>query len=310
MIDAEQNGWNDLLSAFDFRHLQLSGEIARHWPDGFLAEWVACGLLRELPPASTLACRECPESCYGDVIESGRTLLSCPVCGVYEILPDLARRWQLDRSVLSQLIRQSLDVEGRIFQPVPDILVRLGRIQVPVWLMFQSWRREYREALDSLTGLGLLLVPQRRPVNALPDTIIVGTLAELTQWRDGQLQWDRHQLDQWQCSLQASSPGHRQSDKRRRRSRVMDIEALTGELCQHLQVARDHAFHTLDTTGIPELLPRPTQKELAHRLNLTESRVSRSLKDPGARELKLLWDLADNLEGILQFGRENCSLMD
>jgi len=89
----------------------------------------------------------------------------------------------------------------------------------------------------------------------------------------------------------------------RRQTRAADIEALVGELREHLRAARDYAFHSLETTGVAELLPRPSQKELAHRLDITASRVSRSINDRDAQQLKLLWKLADDVEGIMRYGR-------
>jgi hypothetical protein len=51
---------------------------------------------------------------------------------------------------------------------------------------------------------------------------------------------------------------------------------------------------------VPALLPRPSQKELSHRLEITESRVSRSLNNPAAHHLRLLWSVADDLDQVLR----------
>ncbi len=87
----------------------------------------------------------------------------------------------------------------------------------------------------------------------------------------------------------------------RRQTRAGDIDALVAELKQHLRSARDFAYHTRDVDGVPALLPRPSQKDLARRLGITESRVSRSLNDGRAIELQLLWNLADDLDQVLRF---------
>jgi hypothetical protein len=44
-----------------------------------------------------------------------------------------------------------------------------------------------------------------------------------------------------------------------------------------VRAARDHAFTTRETLGTPELLPRPSQQDLARRAGLTETDVSRCL---------------------------------
>jgi hypothetical protein len=66
----------------------------------------------------------------------------------------------------------------------------------------------------------------------------------------------------------------------------------------HLSNARRHWYATRDL-GRATHLPRPTQKELAARCELTESDVSRCLKDPAADLLRLLWEAADDPDKIL-----------
>jgi hypothetical protein len=88
---------------------------------------------------------------------------------------------------------------------------------------------------------------------------------------------------------------------RKRAQRAAKIELLVNELTRHLRAARDHAFATKNLTGTPELLPRPSQRELAKWTGLTESDVSRCLKDSRARELRLCWDTAVDLEQLLKW---------
>lgn len=86
---------------------------------------------------------------------------------------------------------------------------------------------------------------------------------------------------------------------RKRAARAAKIEALLAELVQHLRSARDHAFVTEAQRGQAELLPRPTQKQLAERTGLSESDVSRCLADPVARELRLYWETALDLGQLM-----------
>jgi hypothetical protein len=85
----------------------------------------------------------------------------------------------------------------------------------------------------------------------------------------------------------------------KRAERAGKIETLVREIAEHLRAAHDHAFTTRDTSGTPELLPRPSQQDLAKRTGLTETDVSRCLKDPAARELRLLWEAALELDKVL-----------
>jgi len=105
----------------------------------------------------------------------------------------------------------------------------------------------------------------------------------------------------WEMN-QASACG-RQGQGRpplKRGSRAGNIERLTDAMIAHLQAAKDHAFSTRDATGIPQLLPRPQQKELAALTSLSRSTVNRCLKDPRARELALYWKTALDLDSILK----------
>lgn len=88
-----------------------------------------------------------------------------------------------------------------------------------------------------------------------------------------------------------------------RGTRAANIETLEKELEKHLLAARDHAHSLRDRDREPALLPRPTQKELARRTGLTQPDVSRCLKDPRAKVLKILWETAESLEAVMMYKR-------
>lgn len=89
----------------------------------------------------------------------------------------------------------------------------------------------------------------------------------------------------------------------KRAPRLTAIEKIEKALEDHIRAARDHAFD-LEQRGRPmALLPRPEQKDLADQLGLSTSAVSRSLNDPSATKLKILWDTADSLPDVLRFKR-------
>jgi len=69
---------------------------------------------------------------------------------------------------------------------------------------------------------------------------------------------------------------------------------------EHLKAARDHAFDTLDRTGMPQLLPRPQRDFLAKKLGVHKSSVTRAFNDREANELRFLWELAADLDRILE----------
>lgn len=94
---------------------------------------------------------------------------------------------------------------------------------------------------------------------------------------------------------------------RKRAERTASIELLTKELKQHIRAARDHAQARIDHGREPELLPRPSQKELAERVGITVSAASRCFNDPSAMELCLLWETADDLEALMKYVRKAAS---
>jgi len=90
---------------------------------------------------------------------------------------------------------------------------------------------------------------------------------------------------------------------RKRADRAANIEALKQALVAHIHSARDHAQAAIDFGREPDLLPRPSRRQLAQQVGITESAASRCFSDTSATELNLLWRTSDNLEAILQFVR-------
>jgi hypothetical protein len=98
-----------------------------------------------------------------------------------------------------------------------------------------------------------------------------------------------------------SHPSKRQARSLKRAPRAAKIDLLTNEMIAHLRAAKAHAQSCMDFGKAPELLPRPSQQDVAKRTGLTPSDVSRCLRDPSARELQILWKTALNLGAILEF---------
>lgn len=86
----------------------------------------------------------------------------------------------------------------------------------------------------------------------------------------------------------------------KRAQRARNIERIKAELVEHIKSAADHARAAIAAGREAELLPRPTKAELGRRLGLGRWVVSRCFSDPLARELRMLWEMADDLEAILR----------
>ncbi|MFQ5734293.1 MAG: hypothetical protein ACE5KM_20335 [Planctomycetaceae bacterium] len=108
---------------------------------------------------------------------------------------------------------------------------------------------------------------------------------------------------------QTSGPHSRANGRRNRKraERAASIEALTTELKRHIRAAREHAQTAVDFGRTPDLLPRPSQKDLAERVGITVSAASRCFNDPSATELRLLWETAGDLDALLKYVRSPAS---
>jgi hypothetical protein len=85
---------------------------------------------------------------------------------------------------------------------------------------------------------------------------------------------------------------------RKRAERAANIEVLVKLLKEHVEAAHDHAQATA-AVGDAQLLPRPSQRDLAKLADITDMAASRCFRDPAARELRLLWELAGDLDRLL-----------
>ncbi len=86
----------------------------------------------------------------------------------------------------------------------------------------------------------------------------------------------------------------------RRARRAADTERLKAELIEHIRGAADHARAAIAAGRQPQLLPRPSKADLACRLGLARWAVSRCFSDPAATELRVLWEVADDLDTMLK----------
>ncbi|MCR9117851.1 MAG: hypothetical protein NXI22_13000, partial [bacterium] len=149
----------------------------------------------------------------------------------------------------------------------------------------------------------LLLVPAVSPssdlrIENLPLTI---PLTSILSWEDDYLVFDHEYIDEAFAASAERLKCERKNNQpsARRLQRLGLIEQLVGELKDHLRTARDYAFETLERTGTPTLLPKPQQDFLARKLGVHKSSVSRAMNDPEAMQLRFLWELADDVDRIM-----------
>lgn len=291
----------------------FADEVERHLSP-IRERLVSLGLLRETTPATSVPCRHCGHGHVARVefVRSSRTgrmhaYLPCPECGPVEVRPDHLKRWTVDAAALVAVLASAAGIAGAAEEVGAGRLWRAGKA---------SWGGRPREVyfarhVQEGCRPAVLAELARRP-KAL---VFVPTEETARRWGDGtpklvialeavlSLGSDVLEFDTSYVEARLADAGlldaPARKPPRKRAERAGKIEALVRELAEHLRAARDHAFTTRDTLGTPELLPRPSQQDLAKRAGLTETDVSRCLKDPAARELRLLWETALELDKVL-----------
>lgn len=271
-------------------------------------------LLREAATTDSAPCWDCGDGFVGRVTfvrhpSTGqrRAYIHCPDCGVKEVAFDQLRRWSVATDQVLPALAHAAGLRGGITESVVNHLWRIG------FGVFGKHRREVYFARNVHDGnrndvlavlvkhaKALLLVPTPQCVERwqreLPNiTVALEDAFDLTY---GQLRFDATVIEH-RLAENAALP--RQHVPKKRAVRAVKIEKLTSVLVAHLQAARDHAFTRKELSGFPELLPRPTQQELAALLGISATDVSRCLKDKSARELRLCWQTANDLDQIMQW---------
>lgn len=269
-------------------------------------------ILRPLPQSGHIDCGSCGERVQLAFVRDRATgnqhgYMHCPNCGVDEVPADRTRRWRLDISRFLQLLSESGGLEGEPKLLGTGAAWSLGRLR---------WQKQSVELLficNTLNPPALETIRRKTKAIALVPTLsIVNNLTASTgrtplavegliSFHGSSIYFDREGLV---ASIQELGPGSgvRLPSRRRKRSdRAVKIEKLRDEMIVHVAAARDHAFAMQSLTGVPKLLPRPKQTELAKRVGISETDVSRCLSDPSANELRLLWNTAEDLDLVMSW---------
>jgi hypothetical protein len=281
------------------------------WSEGERDRLLKAGLLMPAEPTHRLVCDECGEWEDVELLESVTSppfaaVLCCPVTGSYPVAVERLQSWQLTVNMLMGHVARLLGVEGKCEPVARDCLWRLGKLRccATTWTVYfgrglhrsEAWQIIHKASLPLRS---VVFVPVRRPaadsrVTTLPPVI---ALTEVLSFVSDQPHCDREAVEQLLAAQATSCPPPLTA--RRKGSRPGVIAALRRELKEHVQAARDHAEETLETTGTARLLCRPTMKDLARRVGVDKSTVSRCFEDPSADDLRYMWELAADVDRLL-----------
>lgn len=280
------------------------------WPDGHVQALIVAGVFVPLGPLRSLVCRSCGEAPCQDLVpithgNAEFVYLPCARCGLSRVPPERLQQWSLHLPALFDWALHDLGVLGQRDEVVPQRVWRLGKTRWDgaTWNVFFARGLRQPDAwgvVDRLQARSVLLVPTPIPGLDLQRPRHTTVIDDLLSWDGCRFKFDHEQMvvrlrDVATASKRPVKP------RPRRSSRSTAIERLTQEMHEHLRSARDYAVTTRDRSGVPELLPRPNQQDLARRLGLSEVSVHRCLHDPRARQLRLLWDLALDAGAILRY---------
>lgn len=274
-------------------------------------ELLRLGILRPATLSAAFTCTECGERQPLDYLvdDKGTTRsFMCCSCGPVEVEEAQLRRWEFDSPHFLKTIFRStkLSIEER----VPGYLWKVGSAPWggrprEIWFV-----RSFQSGIAEAVGQELKSRPRWILFTAtehsalqwqrfLPNIFI--SLESTVTFIDVEFHLDVELVVGRIVDTAVDSKARKPVPLRA--VRAAKIERITDYMNDHLRAANELAWRTKELTGAPEFLPRPTQTKLADALGLTETDVSRCLDDKRAKELKVCWAIAENLDQIMRWTR-------
>lgn len=272
-------------------------------------------LLKQTTTARHVTCLDCTEQHVEEVLPikgpdgCTRFFIRCPENGRVEVSRDRLLQYAVDYTPLQQAVALAFSAQGTSEETIPGRLWNLGRATLGgksrvLWIargLAWSDVHQLKDALPRGQSPVLFFIGQQ-PEPGLIDIPHESMIDLRTTVRieAAKLIIDVDLVD---CQLRQGNinTDGRKSPPKKRATRAALIDALKKELRAHLYSARDFAYSSRKKTGIAELLPRPTQKQLADRLNTNVSNISRAINDEREKELKYYWEGANDLSQVMKF---------
>jgi hypothetical protein len=257
------------------------------------------GIFVSIPSQELAECPECHELCEIRVLQDhcGADVMYCvcPECGPSRFTPSTLKRWRIESEPLVERVAQALEIKVQMEVLVPRFLWNVGRKARREILFLRRCQEEHFKML-----LPILI---KHPKSILM-TLTTGTAERLRVMLSNRIfaledvtRFDAEHgieidLDTIKIHL-GPEEGEPVKTTPRRAVRLAKIEKLVAELKEHFRRSRDHYY------SVGDLLPRPTQADLARLTGLRQDDVSRCLQDKDALILQHLWKHSDALEAIL-----------
>ncbi len=271
------------------------------------------GLLRSGDTAGHVTCRDCGDDHVVEVMRSVypdgsvRFFAVCPENGRIEILRERLLQCTLDFTPLLAAIMSALGSSGKPQDVVTGRVWNLGRAALvgqsrPLWAVRGlSW--------PDAASISQSVPKGRSPVvfvlGQLPDGGILGVPSDSLIEARTVIHLDAEGLSVSitviNSQLRGNPPEPVAKKPKKRGQRTAAIDSIKQALREHLRAARDHAYSSRNHDDGPNLLPRPSQEQLADQLKVHVSSVSRAINDPSDKEIAILWEAANDIEKVMKF---------
>ena len=256
------------------------------------------GIMTPYSPRDLADCPECDEAWEIEVLHiKGKDELfcNCPDHGLSPVDPLILRRWWLHLDPILERFVEIMGIKGSRTPIVPDLVWKLGRQGRRDFIFVKYCWEEHLKAMTAELekhprSVIVTITPEsaERLSITLPNRKF--SLVETMNYEpSGTLTVDLEKIEAMIGSTEENST----KAIPRRAVRLNNIERLVDELKEHYRQSKTNYY----ASG--NLLPRPTQEELARRTHLHQHDVSRCLKDPDAALLQMLWKNAEDIRAVL-----------
>ena len=237
-----------------------------------------------------------------------RFYIRCPENGRAIVHPERLFRWTVNLDALVGVAAETIGCTGAAIGLVSGRVWDIGRLvrgntaRNVIVARGLSWPDGRKIVVDSrkvaIANPPLVLAIGRLPADDVwgKKAPIVVALPQLLVL-NGEAAMREAILD---AALANCKPGKPERKDRRGDRRAKNIGALMEAMREHIRAAQDQ-IHTARQLGrVPKLLPRPTMSDLASQINVTGSTVTRCLEGKNAKQLRMYWDAAADIDQIMK----------
>jgi len=294
--DVRDQFWSRILSAFGLEKPIFQAEFLE---GGKPRPMERLGIFVPDSPDLSAYCPRCDDYTPVEVRqdEAGEDTYWRVCCGpLKRINPKRFRVWRVRQEPVLKRFMAEVEIKGTMMELVPGRIWKLGRRGQQGFIYINRVMIPDLKAFGPVLGRfpgAIFVTPSDEHLErlniVLPNRGIV--LREVTRLDETYtIHFDTEKIEA------IIEPEKSATDKPtvRRGNRTANIEKLVAELKEHYRTSRDHYY------AVGDILPRPTQAELARRIGTRQDDVSRCLNDSGAVLLQTLWKSADDVRAILQ----------